>query len=120
MKRPGVVFSILFVIFFFTSSGLHAQADQCTPSIQTLFYGYPWGWIPINPAGNASCFSFLWMAYCQVPTPACPPKNKDKRPCGPDCGSPISLADGNTYIEQTDARLPGLGGGLVLTRRWNS
>jgi YD repeat-containing protein len=30
------------------------------------------------------------------------------------------LADGNTSIEQTDVRLPGLGGGLVFTRTWNS
>jgi YD repeat-containing protein len=30
------------------------------------------------------------------------------------------LATGNTYIEQFDVTLPGLGGGLPLTRRWNS
>lgn len=35
-------------------------------------------------------------------------------------GQPISLATGNTYIEQTDLRIPGLGGGLALARTWNS
>ncbi len=33
---------------------------------------------------------------------------------------PISIATGNTYIEQKDIRIPGLGGGLNLVRRWNS
>lgn len=35
-------------------------------------------------------------------------------------GQPINLATGNTYIDQTDISIPGLGGGLRLTRRWNS
>jgi YD repeat-containing protein len=60
------------------------------------------------------------MAYCQVPTPFCPPQQQEKKSKCPNCGLPISLVDGNTSIEQTDVRLPGLGGGLVLTRTWNS
>ncbi len=39
---------------------------------------------------------------------------------GHACGSPISLASGNTYIEQNDLAIPGLGGGLQLIRTWNS
>lgn len=35
-------------------------------------------------------------------------------------GEPINLSTGNTYIIQTDVSVPGLGGGLVLTRTWNS
>ena len=35
-------------------------------------------------------------------------------------GQPISLADGNTYIKEMDVRLPGLAGGLTLSRTWNS
>src|SRR4029077_18533841 len=35
-------------------------------------------------------------------------------------GQPINLANANTYITQTDIRLPGLGGGLNLARTWNS
>jgi YD repeat-containing protein len=38
----------------------------------------------------------------------------------PTCGSPINLATGNTYIEQTDLALPGRGDGLKLVRTWNS
>ena len=43
-------------------------------------------------------------------------------PCN-DCGKagePISLTTGNTSITQTDIHLPGLGGGLTLSRSWNS
>jgi YD repeat-containing protein len=35
-------------------------------------------------------------------------------------GMPIDFATGNTYITQSDIRVPGLGGGLGLTRTWNS
>lgn len=38
----------------------------------------------------------------------------------PHCGSPISLATGETFIAQADVKIPGLGGGLSLTRTWNS
>lgn len=35
-------------------------------------------------------------------------------------GLPINLATGNTYITQTDISVPGINGGLNLTRTWNS
>ena len=35
-------------------------------------------------------------------------------------GGPISLASGNTFIEQADLKIPGLAGGLSLVRTWNS
>jgi YD repeat-containing protein len=35
-------------------------------------------------------------------------------------GKPINLATGNTYIVQADLSVPGLGGGISLTRTWNS
>jgi len=43
----------------------------------------------------------------------------------PECsrgaaGHPISLASGNTYIEENALTIPGLGGGLTLVRKWNS
>lgn len=33
---------------------------------------------------------------------------------------PINLSSGNTYIIESDISVPGLGGGLKLTRTWNS
>jgi YD repeat-containing protein len=49
----------------------------------------------------------------------------DQGPCGEkscehNAGSPINLTNGNTWIQQQDYSLPGLGGGLELTRTWNS
>ena len=48
----------------------------------------------------------------------CPPA-----PQCPSCahvGSPVDLATGDTFIAETDVNLPGLGGGLSLSRTWNS
>jgi YD repeat-containing protein len=89
-------------------------------------------WPPINsctrvfsiwPGDYAPMGAHCWCdgvprvsADCYVPQ--CiknPPTN-----C-PTCGGhPINLSNGNTYIQQTDVKLPGLGGGLTLTRSWNS
>ncbi|MGO8790996.1 MAG: DUF6531 domain-containing protein [Terriglobia bacterium] len=43
-------------------------------------------------------------------------------PSGASCvaGSPINLTNGNTWIQQHDYSVPGLGGGLQLSRVWNS
>jgi YD repeat-containing protein len=52
----------------------------------------------------------------------CPPAAGAAETC-PHCpsgGKPISLAGGNTFIEQADIKIPGLGGGLSLVRTWNS
>ncbi len=50
----------------------------------------------------------------------CPPPGWCPKCAGLSAGSPINLTNGNTYIEQTDVRIPGLGGGLNLQRTWNS
>lgn len=67
------------------------------------------------PNGNCSygdCNSTGWT---------CKPTSKPvSGPTCPDCGGPVSLANGNVFIQQTDIRMPGLGGGLTLTRSWNS
>src|SRR5438552_3402965 len=56
-----------------------------------------------------------------VPTAACYRGNPDACPkCTAQAGHPISLATGNTFIEQTDVTLAGLAGGLTLIRTWNS
>jgi len=43
----------------------------------------------------------------------------DDDPCK-DVGSPINVSTGNVWIQEKDYSLPGLGGGLQLTRTWNS
>jgi YD repeat-containing protein len=80
-------------------------------------------WAGDCPAGStATPGPGLFLVACTGPSPNCasPTVLGENHPKCPNCGSPISLADGNTYIEQTDVRLPGLSGGLTLTRTWNS
>lgn len=78
------------------------------------------GCIPTLPAGAYGCFnSAPWQDTCYVrnnmchPAPECPT-------CNLHGGQPIDFASGDTYITQSDLRIPGLGGGLTLTRTWNS
>ena len=56
-----------------------------------------------------------WVSNC-TPPDWCPNCGKG----GAAAGNPINLTDGNTYIQQRDVRIPGLGGGLVVEREWNS
>lgn len=50
------------------------------------------------------------------PSPQGPTPNCDKG----ICGSPINLMNGNVWVSQVDYSLPGIGGGLNITRTWNS
>jgi YD repeat-containing protein len=81
-------------------------------------------WPGPMPPGWFNCISEgSWLMVCEVVTSQCPPAaaGGETRAC-PNCGAgkPISLASGNTYIEETDVRIPGLSGGLTLVRTWNS
>lgn len=40
--------------------------------------------------------------------------------CEVNVGGPINTTNGNTWIQQADYSLPGLGGGIVVARTWNS
>lgn len=57
------------------------------------------------------CLAVCYIRTCPGP-PGCPTCNR--------AGKPIDLLTGDTYITETDIRLPGLGGGLTLARTWNS
>lgn len=51
------------------------------------------------------------------------PQTADLGPCESceaSAGSPINLTTGNVWIQRQDYALPGLGGGIQLTRTWNS
>jgi YD repeat-containing protein len=65
-----------------------------------------------------------WLVVCQAMTSACPPAAAAAETCA-SCaaaaaGHPISLASGNTFIVETDIKVPGLSSGLKLVRTWNS
>jgi YD repeat-containing protein len=109
---------ILFVLFFWQCvAAPTAQAQNANPCfITTIWYSpdpVPFGWWALGPAQGP--FSFILAegnATCH------PPCDCPKR--AGEAGGPISLASGDTYIQQVDVKLPGLGGGLNLTRTWNS
>jgi|HubBroStandDraft_6_1064221.scaffolds.fasta_scaffold29032_3 YD repeat-containing protein len=110
------------------ASCLNAQAQSgCVYWYQSLFYGYPAGWVPPLPADSSQCSSVLtgagyqvicWdvRSVCTPPPSYCPTCDKNQEAAGP----PINLANGNTYFVQSDVSIPGLGGGLALQRTWNS
>jgi YD repeat-containing protein len=79
---------------------------------------------PPLPTGATNCqASGPWSLVCEAPTGNCPAPPPYWCPtCGKGGvagGQPINFTNGNTYIQQSDVRVPGLGG-LALTRTWNS
>jgi YD repeat-containing protein len=81
-------------------------------------------WYPVGTVcpGPPNCYVEPQGWGCILNTFACPPAAaaQETQPRCPNCGSPISLGTGDTYIDQTDINVPGLGSGLRLTRTWNS
>jgi len=74
-----------------------------------------------NPGGSP------FGETCIAPSASCAPPNAARETCiacnrrrTVTASEPIDLATGNTFIVQTDVSVPGLGGGLALTRTWNS
>jgi YD repeat-containing protein len=113
----------LTALVLFVNPGVEAQSSGCGGFVpELLFWGdtIPAGWI-CNLPGEGP-FSF----YCLAPAPNCSPGPVHWCPTcntgggGANAGSPINLTNGNTYIQQMDVRLSGLGGGLSLERTWNS
>lgn len=96
-------------MFFWGSSSL---PDPTSPPTQVCCnpLGVPWGEVCLAPRPS-----------CGVPPGAAPETclscNQGKTP---QAAHPLDLATGNTYIAQSDLSVPGLGGGLSLSRTWNS
>jgi len=80
----------------------------------------PFGWTILGPAQGP--FSFIigtWSFLC-VPPRAPSPCHHGSASAANTAGNPIALCSGNTFIDETDIKIPGLGGGLSLMRTWNS
>jgi YD repeat-containing protein len=83
-----------------------------------------------SPPTQVCCnpFGIPWGEACLAPRPSCgvPPGAATETCLSCNQGKtvqvsqPIDLATGNTYITQSDLSVPGLGGGLPLSRTWNS
>ena len=117
-----VIKKLLFIVialglFYCASSEpVNAQA-VCLARWYCSWYSFSSGCVPTPPAGSNCHYAGPWAQDCDYVTIYCPP------PC--DCpkataGHPIDLATGDTFIEETDVRIPGLAGGLTLSRTWNS
>lgn len=102
-----------------------AQQYSCIyqgQSFPTDKCGHTWQYVSGDPAPpyGSVCYcgeSFNFMTTCWIKTDQC---SATCPTCHEKGGQPINLATGNTFISETDLTLPGLGGGLELTRTWNS
>jgi YD repeat-containing protein len=92
----------------FTIVRMEFLAGTGGPGAQGCFWLAP---SPVSQDYLVGC----WLGSCPPPD-WCPNCGKG----GAAAGHPINLTNGNTYIQQKDVRIPGLGGGLVLEREWNS
>ncbi len=104
----------------------HCPLPTFPPTCSTFFWegfsgsltSLPVGAVCCNPSGAPLDES------CIAPSRGCASPNTAAETC-PGCnrlagGHPINLSSGNTYIIESDISIPGLGGGLKLTRTWNS
>jgi YD repeat-containing protein len=94
-----------------------AQSGNNCIATNSFWFGdtIPRGWSCVTGQGP-------FMLLCTGPSSACGATVWCPT-CGqnvPVAGLPINLTNGNTYIQQTDVSLPGLGGGLNLNRTWSS
>lgn len=95
------------------SFGLEAQTNTCKayfqywsgdPLIPGATYTHEGPFLDIGQVGTYQCKAICWD--CLFGTP--------------NGGHPINLATGDTFITQSDMSIPGLGGGLSLSRTWHS
>jgi YD repeat-containing protein len=124
MKKSVIGLLILVGVRFGLSPTLNAQVGgACMTSVGNgILFGQP---LPIP--GIFDCnLEGPFLSICLLMTANCPPPAAASETC-PTCtaqqavaGAPISLASGNTFIKESDVRLPGLAGGLTLVRTWNS
>jgi YD repeat-containing protein len=100
----------------------NAQSTGCTIPFYCGAYSI-WNpiCIPAKPAQAFNCVNLgPWSFMCDVLGNKCHPPCDGCHDQKALAGHPIDLATGNTFIEETDLKLPGLGGGLSLVRTWNS
>jgi YD repeat-containing protein len=119
MKRAFRIVLSLIVVYCVSYDPAIAAAsgNSCQA---TVVIGFTPGLIPkgYNCVGWGY---FVFLSICTFPSTACAPATPNE-PCPtcPHASNPISLATGDTFIEETDLRIPGLSNGLSLARTWNS
>jgi YD repeat-containing protein len=131
LRKGNVGLALLVLLLVLLSIYSQAQVNSCKAPVHCDIYSQ---WyvecIPVLPPNAYGCEgNGPFSAVCKIPNTHCTPNF-----C-PTCnettagsagsttavgGEPINLATGDTYVRQTDIALPGLGGGLTLTREWHS
>ena len=121
VKKAFVLLAAVVVLEGLLAIGVHAQG---IPACYLVYQMYPYdpAFGLVIPGSACTDVPFMTLQNCWVATnkctaicPTCPPGNPP-----PSGGAPINLATGDTYITQSDLSIPGLGGGLSLSRTWHS
>lgn len=79
--------------------------------------------VPPIPEGANCQYQGGWTITCEIVSNNCGTPLVWCPDCGqyvPSAANPINLTNGNTYIQETDLKIPGLGKGISLARTWNS
>lgn len=122
------VLSVLAVGTFALGEDTLAQSGPCTAQIaggSSSLFGFGSNGNNLLTAVYKCVSGVGWWVSCLIQTANCPPPQPEE-PClacqnaAANATQPINLGTGNTFIEQKDVRVPGLGGGLSLVRVWNS
>jgi YD repeat-containing protein len=93
----------------------------CIASVQCQSSNQWWAaCAPPLPPGIFNCSGSGWSEVCSVETAQCPAICQTCQEKTPHTDAPINLASGDTFFTQSDLRIPGLGGGLSLSRTWHS
>jgi YD repeat-containing protein len=119
--------SVLIVVFALLVLHCALSGDVMAQSGSSCFRIFSDIGNPLPGAFNC-VLPFTGIIQCDLPGSQCPPVAAPIEHRCPDCekgdpptgGHPISLATGNTFIVQTDVKIPGISGGLTLVRTWNS
>jgi YD repeat-containing protein len=116
-KLISALFAIVVLQGMVNVSAEAQTGNNCAVG-RKYFFGEP------RLAGSYACSGYpgTYQYVCLVQTSSCSPFAAPQETCPrcPNGGGPISLATGNTFIDQVDVALPGLAGGLTLRRTWNS
>jgi YD repeat-containing protein len=119
IKKMVFICLVVLLLQGFASRTARAQNANPNPCLRTTTWwtgdSIPPGWFPYS--AYPGTYVYVIAAYKCPPPPECPCSSSVSPPMG---SKPVIIATGDTFIEETDVAIPGLGGGLNLRRRWNS
>lgn len=110
------VLALIALQFAFCHTSSAQGVGNC--HVTTIVQSYPDAILP----GYFLIAGYWGPTFYLVGKYSCDPAASPGETCPfcPSASSPISLATGDTYIQQNDVSLPGLSNGLRLDRTWNS